>query len=265
MTGSAPPDDQGIERLLPTSGSLARGVTSTVPGTIVAKSVDGGITVGPRAGRTILFGRNVHEVHVCVGGDDRRVSRQHGTLISDGDGWALRNAGRSPLRLPGRLVFPNEQPYPMTPGYTPVFVPGSHGREHLLEIFVVGPAGDRPPAQHNGITIAPALWPLTSDERLALVVLGQRYLMHEPNPQPLTWQQTAEQLAELQPTAGWTAKRVEHLVAKVRGQLSKAGVAGLVREEVTGPLGNSLNHNLLTELVASTTLVPPDLHRLERR
>jgi hypothetical protein len=45
--------------------------------------------------------------------------------------------------------------------------------------------------------------------------------------------------------------------------LSRAGVAGLTREEVTGPVGNALNHNLLTEMVRSTTLVPPDLRRLD--
>jgi hypothetical protein len=56
---------------------------------------------------------------------------------------------------------------------------------------------------------------------------------------------------------------VEHLVGRVRARLSRAGVAGLTREEVAGSVGNALNHNLLTELVHSTTLVPPDLRRLE--
>jgi hypothetical protein len=95
-------------------------------------------------------------------------------------------------------------------------------------------------------------------------VLGQRYLLHEPNPQPLTWRQAADQLGELQPPAAqWSAKRVEHLVGRVRARLSRAGVAGLTREEVSGPVGNALNHNLITELVRSTTLVPPDLRRLD--
>ena len=60
-----------------------------------------------------------------------------------------------------------------------------------------------------------------------------------------------------------SAKRVEHLVGRVRARLSRGGVPGLTRGEVAGPLGNALNHNLLTELVRSTTLVPPDLRRLE--
>ncbi|WP_212612401.1 hypothetical protein [Pseudonocardia hierapolitana] len=56
---------------------------------------------------------------------------------------------------------------------------------------------------------------------------------------------------------------IRHLVGRVRARLSRAGVAGLTREEVSGPVGNALNHNLITELVRSTTLVPPDLRRLE--
>lgn len=34
-------------------------------------------------------------------------------------------------------------------------------------------------------------------------------------------------------------------------------------EEVGEPVGNTLNDNLLTELVQSTTLVPPDLALLD--
>jgi hypothetical protein len=206
--------------------------------------------------------RNADEVHICIGGDDRRVSRRHGTLTCHNAHWWLRNTGCSPIGLASRLLFPGEEPIPLDHGYTPVFVPGSHGREHLLEVYVVGAAGERPSAQHAGHTIAPSVWPLSADERLVLVVLGQRYLLHEPNPHPLSWQQTAAQLAELQPAAGWTAKRAEHIVSRVRAQLSKAGVAGLTRDEVSGPVGNALNDNLLKELVRSSTLVPPDLERI---
>jgi len=53
-------------------------------------------------------------------------------------------------------------------------------------------------------------------------------------------------------------------VTEVRNQLSAQGVYGLVREEVGEPVGNLLNHSLLTELVRSTTLVPPDLAQLDR-
>lgn len=255
-------DRSWAEPLPPSVVSLARGAWSTTPGTIIAKSVDGGITVRPRRGRSVLFGRNAEEVHVCIGADDRRVSRRHGEIRCDGERWWLHNLGRAPIRLPDRRLFPEEEPVPLAPGYTPVFLPGT--REHLLEVQVVGHGGDSSAAEHARATIAPSTWPLSADEKLALVVLGQRYLLHEPNPQPLTWRQAADQLGELSPPASqWSAKRVEHLVARVRARLSRAGVAGLTREEVSGPVGNALNHNLITELVRSTTLVPPDLRRLD--
>jgi hypothetical protein len=259
---SEPVDRSWAEPLPPSMGSLARGVWSTAPGTVVAKSVDGGITVGPKLGRGIFFGRNADDVHVCIGADDPRVSRRHGELRCDGRQWWLRNLGRALIRLPDRALFPDEEPVPLAEGYTPVFLPGT--REHLLEVYVVGSGGDRRAADHSRATIAPATWPLSAEEKLALVVLGQRYLLHEPNAQPLTWRQAADQLGELRPPASqWSAKRVEHLVGRVRARLSHAGVAGLTREEVAGPVGNALNHNLLTELVRSTTLVPPDLRRLD--
>jgi hypothetical protein len=261
-SGNSTIDRSWAEPLPSSVGSLARGVWTTAPGTIVAKSVDGGITVGPRPGRSVLFGRNADDVHVCIGADDRRVSRRHGELRCDGGRWWLRTLGKAPIRLPDRRLFPAEEPVPLAEGYTPVFLSGS--REHLLEVYVVGHGGDSRAADPSRATIAPATWPLSAEEKLALVVLGQNYLLHEPNPQPLTWRQAADQLGELRPPASqWSAKKVEHLVGRVRARLSRAGVAGLTREEVAGPVGNALNHNLLTELVRSTTLVPPDLRRLE--
>jgi hypothetical protein len=53
------------------------------------------------------------------------------------------------------------------------------------------------------------------------------------------------------------------MIVSVRARLSQAGVARLTREEHDEPIGNALNHNLLTELVQSTTLVPPDLAVLD--
>jgi hypothetical protein len=49
----------------------------------------------------------------------------------------------------------------------------------------------------------------------------------------------------------------------VRERLSKGGIAGLTEAEVGQPVGNALNHNLLTELLLSTTLVPPDIAELD--
>jgi hypothetical protein len=125
--------------------SLALGVPPSAPGTIFALAIGSGIAIKPRQGRTILFGRNRPEVHVCVGEDDQQVSRQHGLLTHHRGQWRVSNTGRRPLRLPGsRMLSPDEEPVPLAEGYTPLFVPGSSGREHLLELYVTGPDGRRP-------------------------------------------------------------------------------------------------------------------------
>ncbi len=52
-------------------------------------------------------------------------------------------------------------------------------------------------------------------------------------------------------------------MAKVRKRLSKEyGVAGLLEEEVPQPVGNALNHNLITDLLITTTIVRSDLRLL---
>lgn len=244
--------------------SLAFGVPPSAPRTIYVLSVSGGIAVTPGDEREILFGRNRPEVHVCVGEDDPKVSRRHGLFGYREDRWWVSNTGIRPLRVAGRrYLFPGEDPLPLPQGYTPLFVGGSRRREHLLELYVTGSEGVRPVARHGDPTEPPESWRLERDERLALIVLGQRYLWHDFHPQPLTWQQTARQLAEFEPGAAWTAKRVEHLVVGVRNRLSMAGVPGLTRNEVGEPVGNTLNRNLLTELMLSATLVPRDLALLD--
>ncbi|QWF84108.1 FHA domain-containing protein [Amycolatopsis sp. CA-230715] len=244
--------------------SLARGVPQAVPGAIVALSLSGKLTLAPADGRTLRFGRNRPTVDVCVGETDLQVSRTHGTLTHRSGQWWVSNTGRLPIRLPRtRLLFPDEDPVPLAEGYTPLFIRGSRDREHLLEMYVVGWHGGQPPARHADPTRPPKRWQLTSEEHLVLVVLGQRYLLHEANPQPISRQHSAEILAELQPSTRWRAKRVEHVVADVRLRLSAQGVHGLVREEVGEPVGNALTDNLLRELVLSTTLVPTDLALLD--
>jgi hypothetical protein len=256
--------EAAVRQLATGRGSLALGVPQSAPGTIYAMAIAGGITVGPREGRTILFGRNRPEVHVCIGENDQRVSRSHGLLSYHGDHWWVSNTGRVPVRLPGsRLLFTDDEPVPLAEGYTPVFVRGSRAREHLLELYVTGQDGQNPVARHGDPTQAPKRWQLSPTERLVMVALGQRYLLHEAYPQPLAWRQTADHLADLQPDAGWSTKKVEHLVVAVRARLSKRGVPGLTRNEVGEPLGNTLNHNLIRELMESTTLVPPDLQLLD--
>lgn len=243
--------------------SLALGVPVSAPGTIYALGLGGGVAFKPKEGRIVLFGRNRPDVHVCVGEDDRRVSRQQGAVRHHADQWWLANLGRLPLRLPGsRLLFAEEEPVPLRSGYTPLFLRGSSGREHVLELYVAGPDGELPASRHRDPTQPPKTWRLSATERLILIVLGQQYLLHEAHPHPLSWRQAADHLADLQPDAGWAPKRVERMVGAVRDRLSKAGVAGLTREEIGEPVGNMLNHNLIRELMESTTLVPPDLRLL---
>lgn len=213
--------------------------------------------LGPGAGREVLFGRNRPEVHVCLGEDDPQVSRHQGTLTHRDGHWWVSNTGRLPIRCPaGRLLFRDEEPLPLDTGYTPLFAGGSRGREHLLEVYVTDAEGGHRPPRHGDATRPPRVWTLTDAERLAL---GRRYLLHEPRPQPLTWRQTAAQLADVRPGEGWTDKRVEHLVNAVRLRLSRDGVPGLTREEVGEPVGNALNDHLIRALLTSTTLVPMDL------
>ncbi|WP_433260560.1 FHA domain-containing protein [Actinosynnema sp. CS-041913] len=245
-------------------GSLSLGVPRTVAGAIHALALGGGYAVGPRESRTVYFGRNRPDVHVCLGEDDQQVSRRQGELTHHHGRWWLRNTGRRPIRLPrSQWLFADEDPIPLGAGYTPVHVPGSRDREHLLEVFVTGPDGSQPRSRHNDITDPPRPYPLSAEERVMLVVLGWHYLLREPNPKPLTWKETALRLAELQPEVGWTAKKVEHRVGIVRDRLSGRGVPYLTREEVGEPVGNALNDNLLRELVRSTTLVPQDLSLLD--
>lgn len=170
-----------------THGSLARGARAPVPGTLFALALTGGITLGRGPGREVLFGRNRPEVHVCLGEDDPQVSRHQGTLTHRDSRWWVSTTGRLPIRCAGgRLLFRDEEPLPLDTGYTPLFTGGSRGREHLLEVYVTGPEGDRPTPRHGDITRPPRVWTLTEQEKLAVIALGRRYLLHEPRPQLLT-------------------------------------------------------------------------------
>lgn len=163
--------------------SLTHGVGRAAPGSVHALALGGGYAVGPRDGRVVYFGRNRPLVHVCVGEDDQQVSRRHGELTHHRGTWWLRNTGRRPIRLPGaQWLFTQQEAIPLAEGYTPLLVPGSRDREHLLEIYVTGPDGDRPRSRHGVDTDPPRRYALTRDEKLVLVVLGGNYLSLAPNP-----------------------------------------------------------------------------------
>jgi hypothetical protein len=245
------------------SASLRFEPPSSPPGTLFVLGPGGGVSVDPEPGTTVTFGRNIDEVDVVVAPDDERVSRRHGLLVRDERRWTLRNLGRLPIRLPGsRMVHPDTEPIWLAVGYTPMFIRSRGGRDHLVEVRISGATGATLQRHRESTSIEP-IWPLTPDERLVLVVLGQRYLRHEAHPQPLSWRQVADELAGLRPGQGWTHKRAEHIGVAVRRRLSQAGVPGLTRDEVGDPVGNTLNHNLIVELVSSATLVPPELRVLD--
>lgn len=247
--------------------SLARGVPPAAPGTLHARSLAGGVTVSPRPGRTVRFGRGeLPDVELCVGEDDLRVSRRHGEVTFLQHRWWLRNVGRQLVRLPrGQLMHATTEPVPLVLGYTPVFVKGSGYREHLVELYVADHDDPGPNARRNASTLPPKRWPLSDDERLVLVVLGQRYLLYEPEPRPLSYRQAAEQLRYLCPEGRWTEPRIAHKVEAVRHRLEQSGDFryDLRERERRDASDNTLKHNLLRGLVESTTLVPPDLALLD--
>ncbi|HET9254828.1 MAG TPA: FHA domain-containing protein [Pseudonocardiaceae bacterium] len=245
------------------TGSLARGLPPVEAGTLFALGERGGICVAPTAKFTVIFGRNEPEVHVCVGAGDGKVSRAHGQIQHDGWRWTVRNTGKLPIRLPGSQLLLSGHEEPLPEAYTPLFIGSRRDREHLLEVRVAGRVPAGPPGAGSGdCTTETKIWELSDRERLVLIALSQRYLRHEAYPQPLSWSNVAADVAHLAPTFGLTPKGAEHIVSAVRARLVKREVPGLTRDEVGEPVGNALNHNLIHELLLSTTLVPPDLRLL---
>ncbi|MDT0318739.1 FHA domain-containing protein [Streptomyces millisiae] len=240
-------------------GSLSRGLPSSAePGTLFVLGQNGGMSVAPEAGFPLVFGRSEDEAHVCVGLGDPYVSRQHGRITREHARWALYNQGRLPIRLsPSRLVLSGDRAE-LPGGYTPLFILGPR-QEHLLEVRIAAPSA--PGVENEAKTSGPKLWPLRPDERLVIVCLGQRYLRNEPYPQPLTWSQVAAELSELRPEERWSERKAAHIVTNVRKRLS-GSVPGLLEEDVPPPVGNTLNHNLIMELLISTTILKSDLELL---
>ncbi|GHH70811.1 hypothetical protein GCM10018793_05420 [Streptomyces sulfonofaciens] len=249
-------------------GSLSRGLPPSRPGTLFVLGSDGGMSVSPDAGFRLLFGRNQPDVHVCVGVGDTCVSRRHGLITHEYSRWVLRNTGKLPIRFPGsRLVLSGDEAELPT-GYTPLFIVAPR-QEHLLEVRIAAGAPPRAgggPELYGEETLDRDARDLSGEEKLVLVCLAQRYLRNDPQPQPLTWAQVAFELAELRPAEQWSAKRAAHIVARVRKRLSaRHGVPGLLEEEVPQPVGNALNHHLITDLLVTTTIARADLHLLGPR
>ncbi|MGP3933088.1 hypothetical protein [Nonomuraea sp. KM88] len=243
-------------------GNFAEGLPPAQPGTLFVRGSNGGMRVAPDAEFDVVFGRCEPDVHVCVGPNDPHVSRRHGYITREDSAWMLYNLGRLPIRLPGaRLVLTGHRTR-LPVAHTPLFIVAPE-QEHLLEVrIVMGREGSGRDNRHDAETRNPPGWKLSSVERLVLVCLGQRYLRPEPWPQPLTWAQVADELNRIRPGQGWTAKRAAHIVTQTRRRLSTK-VPGLMEEEIPPPLGNTLNHNLITELLATSTIGPSDLVLLD--
>lgn len=255
------PDRHRVELLPESLASLAGARLDAPAGTIYLLAASGGIKSPPRRGFRLLFGRNEPEVHVCIGADDPHISRCHGRFVCDGTDWWLHNDGRLPIRLPGqRLLLSGRET--VLRGYNALFIQSPTGREYLLEARVEGPRSRVSEAAPDDETRPHRAWELSAEERLVLTALAQRYLRQESYPQPQSWKQVAGDLNSLPGQLGWHPHRAANTVERVRLRLSALGVAGLTREEVGEPVGNSLNHNLIQELLVSTTLVPPDLRLL---
>lgn len=259
----SPPWPPGKVNLLPQDyGSLSRGVPPAQPGTLFVMGVNGGMSVAPDAGFPVVFGRNEPDVHVCVAPDDTHVSRKHGYITREYSRWVLNNTGRLPIRLPGsRLVLGGDRAE-LPSGYTPLFIVAPK-REHLLEVRIATPApGAGEDGLHEAATRDGDVWDLSATEKLVLVCLAQRYLRNDPMPQPLPWAEVAAELADLCPAETWNWRRAARVVAGVRTRLS-ATVPGLMEDEIPQPVGNALNHNLITELLVTTTITKSDLALLE--
>lgn len=243
-------------------GGLARRLPPAVPDTLFILGLNRGMQVAPDAGFRVTFGRHPDDVHIQVGTGDNQVSRQHGHIERQGSEWILYNTGRRPIRFPDSRRLLKDGWRALPGGYAPLFIV-CDDREHLLEVRVTtrsGPPETDPPYVEE--TRESRKWALTGEEHLAVLCLGQRYLESGSFPQPLTWKETADQLAGLQPEAGWDSKRVQRIITEIRARLSGKGVRGLTRKEVGEPVGNLLNHNLIMELLTTASLLPEHLELL---
>lgn len=248
-------------RMLPAGmRSLVDEVPPAPPGTIFVLGQDGGYAVPPRL-YTLSFGRDRDKVHVAVGTDDPYVSRKQGVFTCVGREWWLRNTGTLPIELPGSILLTGHERR-MDIGFTPLVISSSKRQSHLVEVLVTDRGGRDAGCDTNAPTKRPRdVYELSIQQRMVLAALAQRYLVQDPYPQPLAWQQVADSL-NAAPGNGrpWTARSVEAKVGEVRRFLSREKkVPGLTREEVGEPIGNMLNHNLIMELLRTTTLLPQDL------
>lgn len=253
-------DIPGLDHLPAGQESLARGVDDRAEGTIYVRTVSTAVRLRPTPKVELTFGRNKDDVQVCVGADDRNVSRVQGSLSYEGGHWWLRNLGHRNLLLPdSHQLFSESDPHLVPTGYTPVFIRTVERRTHLLEIFVSDGTAHGLRPVYAEPTFLGRQWLLSRNEKLALVATAQPYLMHEANPEPWARDAVANLLNEVDTKERWSRSKVGREVDRVRKRLADTGVGGLTEDEVGHPVGNKLKHNLIVELMASRSLIPPDI------
>jgi hypothetical protein len=242
--------------VLPPSTSLSGGVPEPAPpGTIFVMGDQQGWAV-PLRKFTLQFGRDEDEVHVPIGIDDPHVSRQHGVFVCDGEQWWLENRGKLPIQIPDGPMLLRGHGRAVNSGYTPLMIVSQRRRTHVLHVRVVGHGRDSSERRPRTRTKDTGFYTLGKAEHLVLAALAQRYLRGEPHPQPATWKQTADLLNGIPGQKEWTPRSVEYLVSAVRDRLA---IPFTSRAEVTEPVGNMLNHNLIEALLRTACLLPEDL------
>lgn len=236
---------------------LFRGAPAPV-GTLFVLSDDGGYAAAPARANRLILGRNTEDVHVTIGAGDGRISRQHATLRSDGRTWLLQNDGRLPIRIPDVPELLHGHEAPLSPGYTPLYLSGTH--RHVVEILV-SEGRATPPVVRPQTSTTDLRWPLTNRERLVLVAMFQNYLERSDNPRPLSWSETSNELNDVPGQEGkWNDRKAEYVVEGLRKKLTEADRAAVNVESVPPEV---IRLNLLRYLLETATLVPPDLRLLK--
>ena len=269
-------------------GEVRMSRRGAVADTLTVRSTVGAVEILPEPGRVVRFGRGGEEVDLRVGTGDLGVSRRHGELTFRDGHWWLRNTGQRLLRLASRAILPeqlepDDEPIALARGHTQVYVTGSESREYAVDLYVFDgvPAKEHP---SDARTVSPKRWELTGDEKLVLVVMGQRYLSRAREPRPLTYRETAVELMALSPEKAWddawvkkrrelTAdqfltwleRRVERTLETVRKRLARQGFPYVLESEPGSGrrFDDGLKRNLFNGLIESTTLGKADLDLLE--
>lgn len=206
----------------------------------------------------VTFGRNSEVVDLCVGENDRGVSREHVLLTFREGLWWLRNTGQRQVEIDDvQTIGPYDEEAALPDGYSSLRVHGAN-TGHTIEVLVVGPDEWEPTGPSRSTTIPVRGWPLHRRERLAVVAIAEFYLRGEPDAEPRTWRQAAEVLGEADADGNWTHRSVEHVVGGVRMRMAAKGEEGLVAGEEK-VAGDTLKRNLIKILRDSGTISRRDL------